>query len=1331
MRKLTGSARYIFFVIVICSLASTVEIFRLKQENSEKQRAFTHSLATDLASTIEMNISRTLSATYAVATMVRKNQGQIDDFHHFAADILHFYPGVSALQLAPDGKIQHSHPLQGNEKIIGYDLLAAGHGDPAAHRAVKTGQLTVTEPVNLIQGGRGIIGRLPITLSQNGVSQFWGFGSVLIRTPDLLHETDLQRLENLQLGYQLRSVRQASDNAIQTRTTRTDAEKTDASRTDAITKNVLIASADFNAASAISVPIQFANSHWLLSISPPANWPGNGWLSFNVLFSILTTILLISGVYALYRLQIMREGLEQTIQQRTRTIQDTLAHAELALKAANQSWFQLDSASRQLSTADQHLNQDRQDTYNPLSDAGLSTAQQQHFIDAVSQRYQQQAEQAAALLSDSKPSDTQLKMEYLASQADGSRRWLQVTARPVSSHRGEQHLIGVITDISHQRQARLQEQARLQVMDKLVHNLPLTEILGAIIELIEHNGSGALCSILLVNSEQQTLTLGAAPNLPATYNHAIDGISYGEGIGSCGTAVARRARVIVEDINTHPYWAAYKTLALQAGLQACWSEPIINTQGEVLGTFAIYHPQPQSPSPRDLETIEFAAHLALLAIEKNRALERMNLLLRFFNEADEGIVVTDINGLIIDVNPKFTRVTGYTLEEVRQQNPSMLKSGRQSPEFYQAMWQQLKETGHWQGELWNRRRDGQIYAEKLTISSITNDAGEVTNYVGIFADITHVKDQQQALQKMAYEDPLTGLANRTRLTEIFQHKATQCHQDNTRLAVCFLDLDNFKEVNDNYGHSAGDELLKQVSHRILGCLRSEDTLARLGGDEFAILLCSLQSVENCQQIMARIHRLIAEPFTLAEHQIHISASSGITLSPDDQSSDEHADLDTLLRHADKAMYQVKVQGKNSFQFFNAQHDIQLADIHKRQTAVEQALHNGELQLYYQPKVNMRTGKVWGAEALIRWQHPQQGLIPPHTFLPHIANSPVELEVGNWVINQALQQQVSWQSMGLSLEVSINVSAFHLLSSNFYDELATAIDHHPDLQCQNLQLEILESSDFDNLPAIEKVINHCRQTLGTGFALDDFGTGFSSLAHLRDLSADTVKIDCSFIRELMSNPNDFRIVEGIVRLSKAFDRHVIAEGVESVWEGQMLLLMGCENAQGYGIARPMPAAELPNWINHYRPFDSWRHIQIPGPASTGRFELASLFRLVLEYRLYRLTQLLEQRSQNAPGTDSRTPDADTGMPNTCYAQSHFAIWLNRCRKEQTSGQLTKDILQLEASLKASYSQTTAVITALESADHEQAWHQLTLLQQQTGALLEQLQQLQNGESLLLN
>ncbi len=560
--------------------------------------------------------------------------------------------------------------------------------------------------------------------------------------------------------------------------------------------------------------------------------------------------------------------------------------------------------------------------------------------------------------------------------------------------------------------------------------------------------------------------------------------------------------------------------------------------------------------------------------ERKRTEESLRITASVFDNSQEAIIITDANNNIINANPAFERITGYSRDEVLGRNPKLLNSGRQDRLFYAEMWRALRENKVWRGEVWNRRKCGDIYAELLSISAICDEAGKVQSYVGVFSDITYFKDHEAELSHVANFDALTGIPNRRLLADRLRQAIAHAQRHEKILAVCYIDLDGFKEVNDNYGHEAGDRLLVGVTQRLKQELRAGDTLARLGGDEFVLLFNDLSQEIECFQVLERVMQSIADPIQIDGHKVAVSASIGVTFYPED-----NEDGDMLLRHADQAMYVAKQAGKNRFHLFDPVHDQRMRSLHDSRRRIQQGLERGEFELYYQPKLELASGKIVGVEALIRWHHPEQGLLYPIEFLPIIENSDLEIGLGNWVMDRALAQLHAWARAGVEMEVSINISARHLQSPDFTGELRRKLGQYPKLQRGRLQIEVLETAALEDMAQSAELIETCRE-LGVSFALDDFGTGYSSLMYLSKLTADTLKIDQSFVQGMVSNEGDRAIVQGVIALAGTFGRKTVAEGIEDHRLLGMLVEMGCGYGQGYSIAQPMPAGEFLDWYRKY-------------------------------------------------------------------------------------------------------------------------------------------------------
>lgn len=559
--------------------------------------------------------------------------------------------------------------------------------------------------------------------------------------------------------------------------------------------------------------------------------------------------------------------------------------------------------------------------------------------------------------------------------------------------------------------------------------------------------------------------------------------------------------------------------------------------------------------------------------EQKQARERQKLAASVFTSANEAIIITDPQARILMINDAFTRLTGYTAEEVEGRNPSILSSGRQDAAFYRRMWQSLEENDCWHGEMWNRRKDGELYLQEETISAVRDEHGQLLHFVGLFSDITEQKEHQKKLEFLAHYDPLTELPNRVLLLDRLRQAMQLAAREQRRVCVAYLDLDDFKDINERWGHETGDRVLLELARRLGSSRREGDTAARLAGDEFVVVFVSLENDVQCRDTVEELLQTLHDPMELNGQTLTCNASIGITSYPQ---ADEEVDAEQLLRQADQALYQAKLQGKNRPYFFDAAGDRRQRDRHEVLERLKRALEREEFVLFYQPKVNLRTREVIGAEALIRWQHPERGLLPPGAFLDDLLDQPLEADISRWVMQQALRQVSAWQEAGIHLPVSVNVPAQHLQEEDFAKQVGALLEQYPQLPTHSLELEILESSALASLAHVSRIIEQCA-ALGVQFSLDDFGTGYSSLSYLKRIPVQIVKIDRSFVGDMLADPDDLALLEGIIQLAQVFQRQIIAEGMETPEQGERLLQLGCEVVQGYGIARPMPAEAIPQWL----------------------------------------------------------------------------------------------------------------------------------------------------------
>jgi diguanylate cyclase (GGDEF)-like protein/PAS domain S-box-containing protein len=537
-------------------------------------------------------------------------------------------------------------------------------------------------------------------------------------------------------------------------------------------------------------------------------------------------------------------------------------------------------------------------------------------------------------------------------------------------------------------------------------------------------------------------------------------------------------------------------------------------------------------------------------------------------ESQEAMAITDKNQIILRVNQAFVRVTGYSVEEAIGKTPALLKSGRQDDEFYQAMWKNLNRDGHWQGEIWNRRKNGEIYPEWLNITAVTDDAGTVTNYVASFSDITERKTAENEIQNLAFYDPLTQLPNRRLLQERLKHGIDMERRDGKQLALLMLDLDRFKAVNDSLGHQSGDELLRQVAKRITSRLREVDLVARLGGDEFIVLLEDIAHSDDAARVAEEIIDDLSKPFQLSPNDdVRIGASIGISLYP------QHGDnADMLLDHADAALYHAKDNGRSCFAYFSEDLTIAVRDRIVLETRLRKAIKQQELRVFYQPQMDIASGRIVGAEALVRWQDPVEGLIQPCRFVPIAEETNLIAEIGEWVLRETCRQGRQWIDMGLpELTLAVNVSPHQFRRSDI-NGLVAAILAETGFPAKQLELEITESGLMENKDNATTILNNLHAQ-GIRLAIDDFGTGYSSLTYLKHFPLDILKIDKSFIDDIPLNKDDMEIAATILAMGHILGFKVLAEGVETMEQLSFLQKQDCDLYQGYLKSPPLPADDF--------------------------------------------------------------------------------------------------------------------------------------------------------------
>lgn len=671
----------------------------------------------------------------------------------------------------------------------------------------------------------------------------------------------------------------------------------------------------------------------------------------------------------------------------------------------------------------------------------------------------------------------------------------------------------------------------------------------------------SVASVMLLDQSGLQLNVYVAPSIPQEGVARLNGLQPGPAAGSCGNALYRQIPVFVGNTFTDPRWGNLRQIAIDFNICSCWSMPIRGKGGRVIGSFALSSFEHRMPGPFHRKLLEIGSFIIGIVLEQRHINQQLHLSGKVFEHSTEGIMITDSQNLIVSVNRAFTRITGYEQHEVIGKSPSLLASQRHDADFYQNMWHSINVMGHWQGDVWNKTRDGKLYPQWLSITAIMDNDNQVTHYLAVFLDITEKKNAEEVIWQQANFDLLTGLSNRNRFHDRLELDLKIAAHHGQRLALMSIDLDRFKEINDSFGHATGDALLKAAGNRLLSNIRATDLLAHLSGDEFMLILNNVADSDELEQLADQLLQKISEPFDLDGKLAYVSASIGITLYPDDAKN-----IESLLQYVDQAMYTAKAEGRNRWRYFTPSMQI-AAEMRSRTVAdLRLALVQDQFYLQYQPIVELESGKVHKAEALIRWQHPERGIISPAEFIPIAEETHLIIDIGNWVFQQASRQVACWQkAYGSDFQISINQSPvqFHGESSLHWagDLKYMGLDGH------SIVVEITEGLLLDASESVSRQLLAYRDA-GIQVAIDDFGTGYSSLSYLKKFDIDYLKIDQSFVRNLTLDSSDCVLCEAIITMAHRLGMKVIAEGVETQQQCDILKQVDCDYAQGYLFSRPL-------------------------------------------------------------------------------------------------------------------------------------------------------------------
>ena len=655
------------------------------------------------------------------------------------------------------------------------------------------------------------------------------------------------------------------------------------------------------------------------------------------------------------------------------------------------------------------------------------------------------------------------------------------------------------------------------------------------------------------------IRISVAPNRP-------------EGNGPVGKAIREGRPEICDDFLNAPETKPWHDAARLEKFQSVAAFPL-RRRGKSCGVLAVYADNRNVFSPDIVtllsgltEDISFALDGLDVEMRRRYAENQMMLAARVYENSNEGIIITDAETRILSVNRSFSTITQFSAEEVIGKVPTVLSSSMQSEDFYQGMWKRINDTGFWQGEITNKRRDGSLYPEWLSIIAVKDDMGTVMNYIGIFSDISERKLSEERIRNLAHYDALTGLPNRILFRDRLEQALIKAQRKSEKVAILFLDLDRFKHINDTLGHGVGDGLLKEIGARLLSCVRDQDTVSRQGGDEFIIVLPETDA-PGAAIVAEHILHVASRRCEIDGYDLHITPSIGISIYPDDA-----IERDVLIKYADVAMYQAKDGGRNTYRFYTSDMNNRVLERMSIESGLREALENDRFVLYYQPQISLDTGRIVGCEALIRWNRPVTGIVSPASFIPIAEDTGLIIPIGDWVMKQACEQAISWQKAGLpAITMAINLSAIQFSHTHMSGQI-TRLLQETGLPPDHLELELTESVLMHGVEKTLRTLNSLAE-FGLNLSIDDFGTGYSSLAYLKQFPLNKLKIDQSFVRDITTDSNDAAIVRTIIGMAKSLNLRVIAEGVETAEQALFLRQAGCDEMQGYYFSPPVPADQF--------------------------------------------------------------------------------------------------------------------------------------------------------------
>ncbi|WP_153131238.1 bifunctional diguanylate cyclase/phosphodiesterase [Dechloromonas hortensis] len=1088
-------------------LAITVGQLDAERQQSELRSATASELGRHGAR-LEAQLRSTFAVTEGIAQLLVLD-GSIapERFAGMASLAIESVPAIRNIAVAPDDIIRDIYPRSANEKALGVDYRTLPAQYPLIARAQELRRPLLAGPVQLVQGGSGLIYRRPVFVDVGlDSARYWGVTSIVADLDALLALGGIKSVSALQLAVRGRDGRGADGEMIW-------------------------GEPAVFAQQPVTMLIEVPGGQWQLAALPEGGWQAPSPLSRPLfLFALAATLLssfFVARLQHMHRLsrqrnRVLFREIEERQQLETSLLQSEARFRTLFERSPDPCWIvRLNGECVDVNHAAMTVFgfQDMAEFRN-VTPADISPTLQpdgQTSADKVSAMLQIALEKGLH------------RFEWLHRRKDGELFPAEVTLCPMSLN-GEQLLYAVIRDISVRKQAQealAQQQALNQA---ILDNVP------SLIYMFDPEGRLQFCNRAFeqVFAGSRASLVGLSRSQFMAAEDALLRQAEDAQVMAQGSAITFEGKIGKVDAS-HIYLTT-----------KC---PLLGPNGELRGVLGM------STDVTEMKAYSEQLRLAGVVMENTA----------------EGVMITDAAGVIVSVNRAFTEITEFSPADAIGQRPSILQSQRQKAEFYREMWATLQSTGVWRGEIWNRRKSGALYPEWLTINAVRNPEGEAVNYVAVFSDISAIKHSQAALEKMAHFDALTGLPNRALFQDRLQHALDRSQRYGQPIAVLLLDLDGFKTVNDSLGHPVGDQLLMEAAERFRKCVRVEDTVSRLGGDEFAFILNNLAQGTDAIAVVKKLLQSLQEPFDLNGTAALVTGSIGVAVGPQDGETPAE-----LLRHADTAMYGAKEGGRNDYRFYQAEMTRRSQERLLLERALRRAVEQQEFEVWYQPKLDLASGRVDGAEALLRWRDPERGLISPADFIPVAERTGLIIPIGEQVLDTVCRQQRSWRASGLlSGRVAINVAAPQIERSDYVEALRQALLRHQ-LPAEAIEVEVTESLLMEN-PEQARDVLCAIQEMGVTTAVDDFGTGYSSLAYLKVLPINNLKVDRAFVSDLPHDSNDVAITQAIIALGHSLGFKITAEGIETVEQLDFLRSIGCDQGQGFFFSRPLPAAQFESWL----------------------------------------------------------------------------------------------------------------------------------------------------------